>query len=216
MSAITVIGYGSLLAEESARQTIAELRNFRLVKVAGYRRIFNKVGVVFIQRYQPASDDLRIASCATQQDNASSIIACAFECSSEEFTALYEREHRFRWIEVDYRPMLQATTPAEETVGQGRMCTEFNDSDYRLNKCVTAQEYQQRVGQYYSGKLWRNDILPFPRYLNHCLEAARSHGSDVYENFVTTTFLADQTTSIAEFLSANPSYLAGQGDYFNR
>lgn len=210
MKAITVIGYGSLLAEDSARQTVPGLRNFRLVEVPGFRRIFNKVGIVFLQRYQPRKDDLRIASCATQRDDQCSIIACAFECDNEEFLALYEREHRFRWIEVECRAL------TDQISQQGRMCTEFNDPEYRLNKCVTSEEYHQRVGQYYSGQIWRNDILPFPRYLKHCLDAAKSHGPHVYENFINSSFLADQATSVAEFLASHPDYLNEQGEYFNR
>ncbi|HRK65863.1 MAG TPA: hypothetical protein PLN53_15815, partial [Terricaulis sp.] len=66
MSDIEVIGYGSLLSEASARETVPSLKGFELVRVRGHRRVFNKVGVVFFERFGAVESDLRIASCATQ------------------------------------------------------------------------------------------------------------------------------------------------------
>ncbi len=194
---ITVVGYGSLLSERSAKETVPGLKNFRLGTVVGYRRIFNKVGIVFFEKHGAQLGDLNIASCATRYDGETTLICSAFECSETEFTAIYEREHRFRWVDVTFT----------EKKGQaccGRMCTEYNDDDYRLNKCVTNSNYVRRVGQYYSGAIWRDDILPFPIYLNHCLQAARQQGDEVLENFLATTYLADNVTLIKTYLENKP------------
>lgn len=195
---ISVIGYGSLLSEQSARETVPELENFRLVEVPGFRRIFNKVGIVFFSRHGASETDLEIASCSTEACSEASIVCSQFECSEEAFLGLYEREHRFRWVEV-------------ETLGQrgerslGRICTGYNDQDYRLNKCITDDEYQRRVGQFYSGALWRDDILPFPRYLAFCLQAASSQGEAVLDNFLDNSYLADGMTSIRHYLKSVPA-----------
>jgi len=195
---ISVIGYGSLLSEQSARETVHELENFRLVEVPGFRRIFNKVGIVFFSRHGASETDLEIASCSTEACSEASIVCSQFECSEEAFLGLYEREHRFRWVEV-------------ETLGQrgerslGRICTGYNDQDYRLNKCITDDEYQRRVGQFYSGALWRDDILPFPRYLAFCLQAASSQGEAVLDNFLDNSYLADGMTSIRHYLKSVPA-----------
>ena len=38
--ALTFLAYGALLSERSARLTFPQLRNFRLARVQGYRRVF--------------------------------------------------------------------------------------------------------------------------------------------------------------------------------
>ncbi|MBU2967338.1 gamma-glutamylcyclotransferase [Amphritea sp. 2_MG-2023] len=195
---MSVVGYGSLLSERSALQTVPALQNFRLVRVPGYRRIFNKVGVVFISRFGADPASLQLASCSTQAVKTGEIICSQFECSVDDFTALYEREHRFRWVEVKTSRLDGLINPAEPRVG--RMCTAYNDLDYRLNKCITPQEYERRVGAFYHGPLWRDDILPFPRYLAFCLQAVASQGQAVLDNFLDSSFLADGTTSIRTYL----------------
>ena len=200
MEMITVVGYGSLLSETSARETVPGLTNFRLVTVPGYRRIFNKVGVSFIHRYKLAAADCHVASCSTQVDPSTEIVGCAFEVCADEFKDLYEREHRFQWVNVQSFSM-----DGQRTIG--RMCTQSSDEFYRLNKCVTEDVYHHYVGQYYSGKIWRDDIMPFPVYLNHCLQAATRHGQRVYDNFIHTTYLADGKTSIQQLLEQQPDYM---------
>ncbi len=199
---ISVAGYGSLLSEVSARETVPGLQNFRLVKVPGYRRIFNKVGIVFISRHGADPDSLQVASCSTQPDPDTSIICSQFECSEEDFLELYEREHRFRWVAVETRPL--AVTGDTDHPLLARMCSGYSDTDYRLNKCITPGEYQRRVGQYYSGALWRQDILPFPRYLFFCLQAAATQGQEVVDNFLDSSFLADGVTTLREYVTATP------------
>ncbi len=198
---IPVVGYGSLLSERSARETVPSLSDFRLVRVPGYRRIFNKVGVVFISRFGADPDSKALGSCATEPFSGSELVCSLFNCPEADFPALYEREHRFRWTEV----------VCQEADGRritARMCTATTDSDYRLNKCVTPGEYQRRVGRYYGGRLWRDDLLPYPRYLGFCLQAAASHGPEVLDNFLTTSYLADGVTTLQAYLQANPALAA--------
>jgi hypothetical protein len=46
----TVVGFGSLLSEPSARNTFPNLRDFRVVRVRGYRRVFAHTPSVFVER----------------------------------------------------------------------------------------------------------------------------------------------------------------------
>ncbi|MGH1462063.1 MAG: gamma-glutamylcyclotransferase [Neptuniibacter sp.] len=186
---ISVVGYGSLLSEQSARETVPGLQNFRIVSVSGYRRVFNKVGIVFLSRHAVAPDSLEIASCSTQTDPEGEILCSQFECTAADFAFLIEREHRFQWVEVE----------TLDLAGQrmtGQMCTTSTDHYYRNHKCQSDREYHERVGQFYSGQIWRDDILPFPRYLAFCLQAAQGQGEEVLNNFLDSSFLADGITTV--------------------
>jgi hypothetical protein len=52
---------------------------------------FNKVGIIFLQKYKIEKADLRIASCATRSDPDSDIICSGCECDENEFLALLFR-----------------------------------------------------------------------------------------------------------------------------
>lgn len=191
-SLIGVVGYASLLSAESARHTAPALSGFRLVTVRDHLRIFNKVsGRWYRQPHDPS--DVRIASCAVRPAEGIDIICSAFRVTEADFARLFEREHHYRWVSV---PCIEADG-AETT---GRMCAEWNDADYRRERCVTDAEYHRRVGRFYDGPIWRADILPSPPYLDECLRAAGEHGPDVRRNFLETSFLADGTTTIGEYL----------------
>ena len=189
---ITIIGFGSLLSEASARRTTPGLSNYRLVTVPGYRRIFNKVGIVFVSKFGASPRDRAISSCATRYDGTTQLVCAAFDIPADEFPALEEREHRYRWTEVRYE--------GHAGIGRGVMCTESTDDAYR-EKCGSADEYEHRVGRYYRGKIWRDDILPHPMYLDFCLDAARAHGPRVIDNFLDTSYLADGVTTIRAYLA---------------
>ena len=47
---ITIIGFGSLLSERSARVTFPTLTDFRLARVPKYRRVFGHPASIFFQR----------------------------------------------------------------------------------------------------------------------------------------------------------------------
>jgi len=198
---ISVVGFGSLLSERSARDTVPGLANYRLVQVPGYRRIFNKVGIVFIAGHGQPADSLEVSSCSTEPCKNTRITVARFDCPVEQFTELYEREHRYRWVEVEPVGLDGSPQPP------ARMCTRYSDLEYRLNKCVTDEEYHERVGRYYQGPIWRDDILPFPRYLKFCLVSAAAHGSAVLDNFLDTSFLADGNTSVRQYLVTRPDLI---------
>ncbi|MEM9773368.1 MAG: gamma-glutamylcyclotransferase, partial [Chloroflexota bacterium] len=82
-----------------------------------------------------------------------------------------------------------------------------SDEGYRATRIKDEADYYQRVGQYYQGKLWRDDILPFPEYLQLCLDAAGSHGPNLVAHFKQSSYLADGTTTIGDYLQNSPNAL---------
>jgi len=200
MSRIQVVGYGTLLSEASARRTCPSVERFRIVRVSGFIRLFNKVSPAWRRRYD-GDDPLAIAVLATRKRAGASFLGTTFDVDDSDFLALFEREHHYRWVEVACEEEHGVSTT-------GRMCVEWTDADYRLNRCVTADEYERRVGRHYDGALWRDDVRPSPPYLTACLEAARSLGPRVDEDFRRTTFLADGRTSIASWLANGGSAAA--------
>lgn len=194
---IQVVGYGSLLSEASARRTAPSVARFRVVRVRGWIRVFSKVSLVWRER-NPGDDALAIAVLAARPRAGASLLGTAFDVDEEDFLAMFEREHHYRWVEVTCEEGDGSTTI-------GRLCAEWSDEDYRLNRCVTRAEYERRVGRRYDGPLWRDDIRPSPPYLDACLEAARALGPDVHEDFLETTFLADGRRSLRVWLANGDS-----------
>ena len=197
----TIIGFGSLLSERSARTTSPNLSGFRTARVKGYRRIFNKVGIVFIEKGISDWSTKEVSSVATRKAEHIDILVTVFELPEEDMPQFYEREHKFRYIDVEYEELESGA------IGTGIMCTEYSDQAYRQERFQSEKEYYQKVGRFYDGKLWRNDILPCRPYLKHCLAAAQKLSSKFYHNFLDSSFLADGTTSIRQYLKQNPAIL---------
>lgn len=193
---LQIIGYASLLSPDSARCTAPSLFDFRRVTVPGFRRVFGKVSARWYREPHDPSD-LRIASCAVRPAAGIDLSCTAFSVSEADFARLFEREHHYRWITVPVRE-------ADGTETTGQICAEWTDAEYRRERCGNEAEYRRRVGRFYDGPLWRNDILPYPPYLGECLRAARALGPDVHRNFLGTSFLADGTTTIGDYLRQDP------------
>ena len=204
-----VAGYGSLLSEASARETVPTLSGFALCRIHGYERIFDKVAMVFFERHGATGDRRDIAALSTRPAPGRSMIGCRFEVPDDAMPALFEREHRYDWVMAE-TTALDGTDPRP-----ARMTTAITDEDYRLNKCVTDAEYHRRVGRFYGGRIRRDDVLPFPTYLAHVIRALRGVSDAVYEDFLDTTVLADGTTRLRAYLAANPDWEAGAGDTYS-
>ena len=203
MARVQVVGYGSLLSEGSARRTAPSLTGFRVVRVPGYVRVFSKVSLTWRARHE-RGDPRAIAVLAARAREGASFLGTTFEIDERDFLALFEREHHYRWVEV-------ACEEAAGSVTTGRMCAEWNDADYRLNRCVTEAEHRRRVGRHHDGALWRDDVLPSAPYLAACLAAARALGPAVEDDFGRTTFLADGRTTIRSWLADDPADPASGG-----
>ena len=204
-----IAGYGSLMSEPSARETVPDLTGFELCRIHGYERVFDKVAMVFFQRHGATADRRDIAALSTRPAPGRAMIGCRFGVPDEAMPALFEREHRYHWVMAE-TVALDGSDPRP-----ARMTTAITDEDYRLNKCVTEAEYHRRVGRYYGGPIRRDDVLPFPTYLAHVVRAVRGVSDEAYQDFLDTTFLADGTTPLRDYLAANPGWEAGAGDTYS-
>ena len=63
--------------------------------------------------------------------------------------------------------------------------------------------YEEQVGQYHAGPLYRSDgVLPVPHYVMRCLRAQRRAGDDALANFLDASFLADGETPLRQHLES--------------
>src|SRR5688572_19906971 len=121
----TIIGFGSLLDEKSARRTFPDLINFRRGKVLHYRRIFNLVGISCIVNGYASADDIYIATCCaskTEEQENHELLVTLFEVDETTLDAFYEREHRLKICEVPFYEYNE-----DKIGGFGLICCEYND-----------------------------------------------------------------------------------------
>jgi hypothetical protein len=76
---ITILGFGSLLSERSARVTFPTLSNWRLGRVHGHRRVFAHSPSVFVQRGIADQSSLQMASLSAEPCQGSSFVVTVFE-----------------------------------------------------------------------------------------------------------------------------------------
>jgi len=204
-SMVTICGYGSLLSETSARRTTPSIKNFRKAKIKGYKRVFNIVAISLIISGQSNLETKEVAAVCAVPSSDHFLFVTLFDIPFEELNSLHEREHRFNIIEVDAEEIDLITNTIR--ISKALMCVEMTDEEYKNVKCKSEEEYFERVGKHYSGKLWREDVLPNRKYLKFNLESAKKLGQDYYDNYLDTSFLADKKTTIREYLESHPDIL---------
>ena len=191
---ITIIGFGSLLSEESARRTCPSLKNFRLGRVEHFVRAFNKVD-------SNCEDfaDKNIASWAFVDMPGATSLVTLFEIHADDYPAFIRRE-----ADYDLRCISYIETETEN-VGEGIACCAFDDDlqymEYLERHPIQKERYLSREFERYNGPIWRKDILPRNKYLAVCLEAARKLGKHYVENILRQGYLADEKTTLGEYIS---------------
>ncbi|KAG2491756.1 hypothetical protein HYH03_009917 [Edaphochlamys debaryana] len=215
---MTVAGFGSLLSERSARFTFPDLINFRPGRVHGWRRVFAHTADVFYKRgiARPETGEVSSlslellppasASASATSAPPSSVVVSLFEvpATPASVAAFIAREHEFRFVGVD--PTDLGGRPAGR---RAVICARNTDADYRAMRCPPA-EWARRWGAHGVERVWRDDVLPCRVYLRHCVLAARSLCAEAEESFLDATFLADRTTTIGQYLAANPDIMNEQ------
>ena len=76
---VSVAGSGSLLSPTSAASTFPSLRNFRVGKVKGFRRVFAHTASVFYQRGIARPETSEISSLSCEQHPGEEIVVSVFE-----------------------------------------------------------------------------------------------------------------------------------------
>lgn len=96
-----IVGFGSLLSAVSAASTCPGVRNFRLGRVRGWRRVFGHPAHIFFNRGIARPDTKEIASlCAEPSEDSGGFVMAAFEVPTVELPALvrlnlFWAEHTF-------------------------------------------------------------------------------------------------------------------------
>ena len=122
----TILGFGSLLSEQSSRLTFPDLENFRLVRVPDYRRLMQHPASIFFQRGIADPQKKNWCSLSAEPCPGASFVACAFEVVFEgEQRAAYElREEEFDVVSAPY------TTLDGAPAGEGLLCAQWTDEGY--------------------------------------------------------------------------------------
>ncbi|CAM9184644.1 unnamed protein product, partial [Ectocarpus fasciculatus] len=200
---ITILGFGSLLSEASARGSFPELRNFREVTVRGYRRTFQHPAFVFFERGIADPSTKRFSSLSAHHDETalgSSFIAVAFEIEPFSKAEWLRREEEFTFHVCEYEGQSGAG-------GVGIMCCSAPSDQVYVNRWGS-EKYKEKLVQYDLPGIWgldmNKDIKPCSVYLRHCVLAAQRRSAECYASFLDQTFLADMTTTIRVYLEENP------------
>ena len=207
----TVLGLGSLLSETSSRVTFPDLKNFRLGRVANYRRIFGHSPAVFYKRGIANPETKELSSLSAEfVDGHPGFMCTVFEVPSEIMMeggipgeAYREREEEFDIQSVPYQDL------SSGTVHKGILCVKWSDEAYieywgqeRFDEKYTKQGIPTIWG-------WSPDsgLRPCRKYFQLCLKAAMEMGQECYNSFLDETFLVDRATTIRTYLDQYPSIL---------
>ncbi|CAM0955893.1 unnamed protein product [Alopecurus aequalis] len=198
---ISIIGFGSLLSERSARSTFPELEGFRVAALRGFRRVFAHAAPIFFERGIAIEATKEFSSLSVEQCEGEMIVVTVFEIKEEEVPAFIERETEFRFLAVVPQGLDGVSFPNPAVV-----CARYSDEEYFQVRCKGSKEiYNQHYGRYNIDKIWRDDILPCRPYLRHCVLAAKNLGEPAYGNFLDHTYLGNRKTTMREYLATNGS-----------
>ena len=120
---VTLVGFGSLLSERSARTTFPDLSNLRLGRLVGWRRVFAHVAPIFFERGIANVETREMSSLSVEPCPGARCVVSLFEApmSDEQLAAYVEREHEFRFV---------AVRPTGLDGSQVRLCNDSQPAAY--------------------------------------------------------------------------------------
>eukprot|EP00914_Ancora_sagittata_P014984 GHVO01029411.1.p1 GENE.GHVO01029411.1~~GHVO01029411.1.p1 ORF type:complete len:242 (+),score=52.10 GHVO01029411.1:26-727(+) len=204
----TIIAFGSLLSKVSAQCTFTDVRNFRLGRLKGYRRVFSQPAPMFLERGIADLKERRMCSLAAwqfpkhfpeaEEGEDGGMIISIFEIPKCEIPAFYEREEEFDIIEVSAMDMETC-----ESV-RGLFCGQSSDEAYIERHGEHA--FKSRFQAHGVDSIWdmKEPSYPCSTYCRHCVLSASSHGDEVLNDFLDTTYLWDKKTKLRKYLDDNP------------
>ena len=87
--------------------------------------------------------------------------------------------------------------------------TVVENTDEKYRASMAPEEWEERIGQYYSGTLWgRTEIKPMRKYLTSCVSSALMLGGQIWLDSMLDSYLADGTT-VREYVRAHPERFTG-------
>mmetsp|Transcript_19560 Transcript_19560/g.59172 ORF Transcript_19560/g.59172 Transcript_19560/m.59172 type:complete len:258 (+) Transcript_19560:232-1005(+) len=222
---MSIAGFGSLLSIRSAKSTFPDLQNFRALQVEGFRRVFAHTAPIFFERGIARLETMEISSLSCEEAPGCSIVVTVFDipCTPDMIAAVLDREHEFRFLAVrpvslpgallcsaDTAPVLNggtAASPDQEALAI--ICGRWTDEEYKARRCPP-DEFKRRFLDHGVDRVWRDDVLPCRAYLRHCVLAAQHVGPKAGDSFLDSSFLADRTTSIRQYLQLHPDIMLEQ------
>lgn len=201
----TIIGYGSLLSERSARSTFgAEVSRFRLGRLRGYRRAFRHTPSFFVRVGIASVATKELASLSVEEcDDEGEIWVSLFDLPESQLDAFRRRENEY---DIRSVPYLDADG---QPGGEGLLCC--NTSDAHQKELNGADAFERDYVSVGLPTLWHwaadSGLLPCRTYLRHCVLSARAHGPEVEANLLDRTLLVDRATTIREHLARHPEIL---------
>jgi hypothetical protein len=214
---VTVVGYGSLLSEKSARLTVPSLTNFRLGRVSNFRRVFSHPSSGFFKHGIANMETLEIAAFSAENcEGSPGFVVSVFEIPIQKMDdvmpngiprKLYEREASYDIVEVPFED-----TASKEGASHALMCIRSTDEIF-IEKW--GQDRFDKLFRHYGIETiwgWSKDsgIRPCPVYLRHCYLAAQSMGDICLNSFLDESYLVDRTTTIRQYLDQYPAVLLVQ------
>mmetsp|Transcript_33871 Transcript_33871/g.99823 ORF Transcript_33871/g.99823 Transcript_33871/m.99823 type:complete len:268 (+) Transcript_33871:64-867(+) len=210
----TILAYGALLSESSARLTFPHLNNFRLVRVRGYRRVFGHPHLFLIGQnvVDLADQSLRLASLSAEkvvtsdytspaEEEAAGFVVAAFDVELDDAQRkdFVERERAYEFAKVPYYDIDSDCIALPK--GRGVICL-AGSNDAKLPQVLdpVVSKIREELGQ--GVWHWEHDsgLLPADVYLRHCLLAVEKAGPIAMNSFVNETYFADRNTTVAEYL----------------
>jgi len=193
----SIIGLGSLLSEDSARSTCPSLKDFKIVKVKGWRRIFNKMHSTLAVAGKIPNDSKEYACLSAIPAKDDIIYVSNFKIPTAEWPAFVSREFEYRLIEV---PIV-----SEQENEAGIICAgNYDNDDQSYQACLADPlriiSWNKLKANYPNEPMWRNDILPYRPYVDKCLKILESQDSMILDNWLDTTYLGDNVTSLRSYL----------------
>ena len=135
-----------------------------------------------------------------------------FDIPIDELASYLEREHRYKAMRVDAWAHEAAVEGAAARSPKAVPCwTVVEQTDEEYAATMGAEEWQERIGQYYdTGPVWgRPDIRPMRSYLSSCIQAAWKLGGEEWlKSMLDDTILTDGSTSIRSYVEQHPDRFA--------
>ena len=207
---VTILSYGALVSEQSARLTFPALTRFRHVRVKHMRRVFAHPHLFLLsQGLIDPSSNLELASLSAEHHQGASFVAVAFEVAldDDQRAAFIAREPEYLITTCPFWTLgsQAATNQAhgddhedddDEPEGTGVICAANRDDDLAEDLSARHRGHLPSVWH------WPEDsgLLPADVYLRHCLLAMQKAGGAAEHSFLHDTLLADRRTTLSKYL----------------